>query len=187
MNNLEDKKLVEKYLLGDEQALEVLIDRYLDSSLFFAKKLVQDEAVANDIVQISFIKAWKSIRKFLPQYSFQAWLLVIIKNTALDYLRQKQNLPFSFFEKIDGSNSLTDNLTDEEQNPVELLERAEDARYLKNLLLQINPDFAQVLELKNTENLTFKEIAHRLSRPLQTVKSQYRRGLVSLQRLIIKN
>ena len=70
------------------------------------------------------------------------------------------------------------------QARLELIARAHDARHLAGLLAEINPEYAEVLELRHTSNLTFEEIGDVVKRPLHTVKSQHRRGLAALRRLL---
>ncbi len=180
----EDEQLIADYLEGDEKALAILIDRYLSDAYTFAVKLTGDTQTAEDITQESFTKAWKNMRKFIPGNSFHGWLFSIIRNTAIDFLRKKKAVPFSVFETTtNGDNVLVATLADAGPLPDELLARTEDARFLEMLLGQINPEYRQVLTLRNTSNMTFAEISKVIKRPLHTVKSQYRRGLVALRRL----
>ena len=182
--NKYDEQLISAYLEGDDHSLAVLVDRYLADAYNFAFKLTNDTHVAEDVTQESFIKAWKNIRKFIPGNSFQSWLFSIIHNTSIDYLRKKRELPFSSFENNEGHNSLITTLTGTEPLQDELIAMAEDTRYVEYLLNQINPKYREVLTLRHTSNMTFDEMSKLLRKPLHTVKSQYRRGIASLRRLI---
>ena len=180
----DDEQLISAYLEGDGYSLTVLVDRYLEDAYNFAFKLTNDQYIAEDVTQESFIKAWKNIRKFIPGNSFHSWLFSIIHNTSIDYLRKKGELPFSSFENNEGHNSLIATLTDTEPLQDELIAMAEDTKYVENLLNQINPKYREVLTLRHTSNMTFDEMSKLLRKPLHTVKSQYRRGVASLRRLI---
>ena len=180
----EDEQLISAYLEGDDHALTVLVDRYLPDAYNFAFKLINDQHIAEDVTQESFMKAWKNMRGFIPGNSFRGWLFRIIYNTSIDYLRKRKELPFSNFENSEGYNSLVATLTDKEPLQDELLSRAEDVKYLEAFLIQLNPQYHEVLTLRHTSNMTFDEIGKVLKRPIHTVKSQYRRGLVSLRRLL---
>jgi RNA polymerase sigma-70 factor (ECF subfamily) len=180
----EDNELIAAYLEGDEQALGVLVDRYLSDVYSFALRLAGDAGAAEDIAQEAFIKAWKHIRSFVPGRSFRAWLFTIARNTAVDYLRTKKEVALSCFENIEGENTLIASIADNVPLPDELIARAQDVRYLARLLTEINPEYREVIELRHTSNLTFEEIGEVVKRPLHTVKSQHRRGLAALRRLI---
>ena len=179
-----DGVLIAAYLEGDEKALGVLVDRYLSDVYHFAFRLVGNAGAAEDVAQEAFVKAWKHIRSFVPGGSFRAWLFTIARNTAVDYLRTKKEVALSRFENAEGENSLLASIADNAPLPDELIARAEDVRYLAGLLAEINPEYREVLELRHTSNLTFEEIGKVVKRPLHTVKSQHRRGLAALRRLI---
>lgn len=177
-----DEQLISDYLEGDERALSVLVDRYLSDLSNFTFSLTRDRQSAEDVAQEAFVKAWKNMRRFVPGNSFRGWLFSIARNTAIDLLRKRQDVAFSAFETEEG-NVLLDTLKDTQPLPDELLARAEDARYLEGLLEELNPLYREVLTLRHTSNMTFEEIGQIVGRPLHTVKSQYRRAIVALQRV----
>lgn len=178
-----DSELIASYLDGNAHALDVLVGRYLSDVYAFAKRLTKDADAAEDIAQEAFVKAWNKIRSFRPNANFRTWLFTITRNTALDYLRKKKELAFSAFDTADGGNALSETLADAAPLPDELLALAEDAAYAQSLLSELNPMYREVLTMRHTGNLTFKEIGAFLGRPLHTVKSQYRRAVLALKRV----
>ncbi|MCF7834163.1 MAG: RNA polymerase sigma factor [Candidatus Pacebacteria bacterium] len=181
---LSDENLIASYLEGNDKSLSVLIDRYLDDSFRFAMSIVKDEQVAEDIVQESFIKAWKNVRRFIPTNNFRKWLFSIIHNTAIDYLRAKKEIVFSQFENINGENPYINQIKDDAMLPDELLNKAQNMFYMQSVLEEINPKYREVILLKQDNDMTFENIGKILKRPLHTVKSQYRRGIVLVARLL---
>lgn len=179
-----DSELIASYIEGDAQALQSLVERYMDDVYSFARGLVRDEDVAEDIAQESFVKAWKKIRTFRTEANFKTWLFTITRNTALDFLRKKKELAFSAFDTSEGGNPLIDALSDDAPDAEELLARAEDASYAAALLSGLDAKYREVLTMRHTGNLTFKEIGELLKRPLHTVKSQYRRAISALKRTV---
>lgn len=178
-----DSELIASYIGGNARALDTLVGRYLSDVYAFAKRLTRDSDAAEDIAQEAFVKAWNKIRSFRPNANFRTWLFTITRNTALDYLRKKKELAFSAFDTADGGNVISDTLADEVPLPDELLALAEDAAYAQSLLSELNPTYREVLTMRHTGNLTFKEIGTLLGRSLHTVKSQYRRGVLALKRV----
>lgn len=177
-----DEELISDYLEGNENALSVLVDRYVSDLYNFAFTLTHDRQSAEDVAQEAFVKAWKNIRRFVPGNSFRSWLFTIARNTAVDVLRKRHDIAFSAFETNEG-NVILETLRDTEPLPDELLARAEDTRYIERLLEELSPAYREVLTLRNTSNMTFEEIGQIVGRPLHTVKSQYRRAIAALQRV----
>jgi RNA polymerase sigma-70 factor, ECF subfamily len=179
-----DEQLIINYLDGDEKAIGLLVDRYLTDIFNFAFKLTSDKQAAEDITQESFIKAWKNIRGFRRKSSFQTWLFSIARNSAIDWLRKKKEIAFSAFEKADGTNPIAETIVDRELLPDELITQAEDIQFVQSILTELNPIYSEVLTLRYSSNLTFEEIGKILKRPIHTVKSQHRRALIALRRVL---
>ena len=76
MEILDDKNLIEEYLDGNEQSLEILIGKYLKIIYSFVYNNVGDQAVAEDITQEVFIKVWKKLGKYKMGQNFKVWLFV---------------------------------------------------------------------------------------------------------------
>src|SRR3989338_9557385 len=103
---ISDEKLAELYADGNESAFAVLIERHLPAVCGFARKYVGDADNAEDIAQETFVKVWKNIKTFDTKRNLRSWLFTIAKNTALDYLRQKENIPLSLLEDESGGTTI---------------------------------------------------------------------------------
>lgn len=183
-DNKKDAELIVGSVQGNEKNFEILVKRYLKGVYNFVYRMIGDTSDAEDIAQETFIKVWKNIKKYNPEKSFKTWLFSIARNTVIDYLRKRKNLPFSNFEDTEGNNFLTENLTDPEPLPDELLARAENKEFLDNALKQLSIIYKEVLILHYQEHLTFEEIGQVLKKPSNTVKSQHRRGLIELRKIL---
>ena len=179
-----DGQLVTDYLEGDETALGFLVDRYIKDVYRFAQQLTNDAGAAEDVTQESFVKAWKHIRSYRQGSNFKTWIFTITRNTAIDWLRKQKEIAFSTFENAEGQNALLETMADTTPLPDELLIRAENTAYVASLLEQLDPKYRDVLTLRYSSNMTFEEIGEVLRRPLHTIKSQHRRALVMLRRLL---
>jgi RNA polymerase sigma-70 factor (ECF subfamily) len=174
------------YLVGQEEAMPVLINRHYKSVYRFVFGLVVDESIAEDITQDVFVKVWKKIKSYNAKYSFKTWLFSIARNTAIDYLRKKKDIAFSMFDNEAGDNIIIDTLADDAPWPEESLSRLEDVDLFKETLKKLPPLYREVLVLRYTNGLSIEEISEVLKRPVETVKSQHRRGILHLKRLITR-
>jgi len=180
-----DEELVLDYLSGNEAAFAELTNRHLSGVYSFALRLVGDAAAAEDIAQETFLKAWKSLKKYNEKTSkFKTWLLRIARNTAIDHLRKKKHVPMSYFENETGGNVLAETVADQEELAPAILERLDDARELNRTLDLLGPKHREILLLYYSNDCTFEEIAGMLNEPTNTVKSRHRRALSALRDLL---
>jgi RNA polymerase sigma-70 factor, ECF subfamily len=186
----DDQKLILEFLDGDKKGFEILINRYLKSVYNFVFRMVGDQSQTEDIIQDSFIKLWKNIKKIDPKQNFKTWLFTIARNTTIDYFRKRKNIAFSQLDsKIDQENgesekSFTENIADLEPLPNELFMQKELGQELERALAKIRIDFREVILLHYMDGLTFEEISAIVQKPLNTVKSHHHRALTSLRKFI---
>lgn len=179
-----DASLIADYIQGDEAALEALLRRYVKLAYNFIYRLTGNAHEAEDITQDTFVKAWKNLKHYKTNEPFKPWLLKIARNAAIDWMRKKKNLTFSDFEDKEGENVLTATIADSEPLPHEMMVRMEDAIFLDTLLEKLPPSYREVVLLRYGEDLTFDQIRKILGKPLDTIKSQHRRALLALKKLI---
>ncbi len=180
-----DSDLIISYLGGAESALTILINRHLRAVYNFVYRLTYNKENTEDIVQETFFKVWKNLKKFRVGENFKTWLFTIARNSTIDFLRKKKEYVFSDFENTEGGNHLADSLTDPEPLPDALVEQLEKTKMLEELLSKLSLLYREVLMLRYNEDLTFEEISKVLGKPLDTVKSQHRRALIELRKLIV--
>ena len=177
--NSADKKLIQQYLKGDEKSLEFLISKYLKLIYSFVYKNVGGTAEAEDITQEVFIKVWKNIKKFDQNKNFRPWIFQIAKNTSIDFLRKKKSIPFSRFENEKGQNALAENIS---APPTNLIEKFSDQRTLAVAMQGLTNEEQKIINLRHKDGLSFREIAETFQESVNTIKSRYRRILISLRK-----
>jgi RNA polymerase sigma-70 factor (ECF subfamily) len=182
-NNMEqdDAQLVESYIDGDAEALKSLIARYLKSVYNFVYRTSGAPDEAHDITQEIFIKIWKHIKKFDVTQNFKTWLFTIARNTTIDWLRKRKNFVFSELG-TEENDYFESSIPDAEPLPDELFQKRELHDLLEHALMQIPFDYKTIILLHHTDDLTFEEIAKVVKKPMNTVKSQYRRGIMALRK-----
>jgi RNA polymerase sigma-70 factor, ECF subfamily len=182
--NQEDNNLVEKFLAGEDAALESLLKKYLKPIYNFLHQLVRDSSVLDDLTQETFIKIWKNITRFDPEKNFKVWAFTIAKNTAFDYCKKKKTIPFANFTNEAGENFL-ENISDESILPNEILERKDLAQELDKKLKELPESYRIILNLRYKEDFFLQEIAEILGKPYNTIRSNHQRALKKLRERFI--
>ncbi len=167
MDDEADRQLVASYLGGDERALEELVRQYTARIYAYARRFTGNADVAADIAQETFVKAWKNLRRYDPAQPFAGWLYTIAKRTAIDWMRKRRE------------SELPDDLADTSVAIPETIDARQRMDALAAAAAGLPARSAAVVQLR-LQDLEFHEIAERLGRPLNTVKSQYRRALRTL-------
>src|SRR5437763_16155223 len=85
-----EMELVKRCQAGDPEAFDELVTRYRTRIFGMIYNMVHNEQDARDLAQDSFVKAWKSIKRFRGQSSFYTWLYRIVMNVTIDHARKKQ-------------------------------------------------------------------------------------------------
>lgn len=182
MSETEEQKLIRAAQRGSEEAFGSLVRMVIPNIYSFLARMT-DRDTAEDLTQETFVKAWKNIGKFDAAKSFKPWVLTIARNTALDHLRKNRAKTFSAFETPEGDNPFVDSLSDEsEPRADELAIAQETSAEISAALGKVPLIYRTVLLLRLEENLEFPEIAEALRKPLETVRSQYRRGIALLKK-----
>jgi len=176
-----DLELVSDYLQGEEQAFSVIVSRYTQPMYNFIARVCGDREEAHDLTQEVFVKVWKNIRSFDVHRNFKTWMYRIARNTAIDWLRKRKHVQFS--DLISGEHeSFEETLPSTEPLPGEVFARTELKEELERALSKTHPEYRMILLLHLIEQMTFEEMADVLNKPMNTVKSQYRRALLTLRR-----
>jgi len=189
-----DEEIISLYKNGKEEVFKDLIDRYTSPLFNFAIHLT-DRNNAPDIVQETFIKVWKNLKKFDPsKASFKTWIFTITKNTATDFLRKsgsasggKKSINFSDIEERkneEENDSFSENIPDESLLPDEVSQRLQDSDLLNKILDELPINYKTILVLHYQEDMTFEEIGRILDKPLNTVKSQHYRAIRDLKEML---
>ena len=181
-----DNELISQYLHGDKHSFDILVERYLKLVFSLALHYTKNAADAEDVAQETFVRLWKNLKKFDRQKNFKPWLCRITINACLDFLRKKKTVPFSQFDNADTENLLEQIISDPAASASEALITRETEQMLASAVHRLPATDQEIVSLHHNEDLSFREIASRLSAPLNTVKSRYRRALFFLRKLITK-
>jgi len=182
MSNYSDEQLIEAYLKGDKETLNILIKRYLTLIFNYILSFVKDADIAEDLTQEVFVKVWKKIKKFDNKYKFKSWLYIIAKNTCLDYLKKNRAINFSELNLVD-DNLLFENLLKEvSASPQAEFEIAQEGIVLNDAVDKLPGKYKETIKLHFQGGYNFREIGEILKISIETVKSRNRRALARLRK-----
>jgi len=188
MYNLTDSELISKYIKGSDECFNFLIKRYLPLIYNYVIQFTGNRDDVSDITQEVSVKIWKNIRKIKKDVNIKSWVLTIARNTAIDWLRKKNALPFSLLDEKNGNDSngrdIGQTIVDETAYFLESLIDKQLYHRLSFEISKLPQNYNTVIKLRIENNLTFNEISSVLRKPLNTVKCQYRRGVIILKKLI---
>ena len=153
-----------------------------------AMRLTRNSADAEDLVQDTYVRAWRSFNTFQDGTNLRAWLYRILTNTFINkYRRSVKERTLSDASERDSVNAqfFSQDATDAAQNPEDLLlDRVMSGDVLKAIdALAI--DFRMVLILADLQEFSYKEIAEILDVPVGTVMSRLFRGRKALQKTLM--
>ncbi|HUB08512.1 MAG TPA: sigma-70 family RNA polymerase sigma factor [Myxococcales bacterium] len=159
---------------GDQWALRALYDRYASRLTALALRSLGNRGEADEIVQETFVEAWKRAREFDPSRgSVGAWLTTIARTRAIDRLRSlsasKRAATASAAEPLPSP-----------VNPGEEAAQRQAAARVRAALATLPAEQREALELAYFEGLSHREIAERTGQPLGTVKTRVRLGMEKL-------
>ncbi|MDG1906067.1 MAG: sigma-70 family RNA polymerase sigma factor [Arenicella sp.] len=182
MKNIDEATLIDLAVnSNDQRAFAELVNRHQSKLRYSLRQLCNfDEALADDLAQESFIKAFKQLHKFKQQSQFSSWLYRIGYNTFLEFVRKKKLDTVELNENFDRSNEQS--FYSSEINEAEQEEQQSGLqKKLAELLATLEPERRSVLHLLLHRQFTQQEIATTMSIPLGTVKTHINRGRVALQ------
>ena len=160
---------------GDQAALRSLYAATAAQLFGLALGILRSRELAEDIVQDSFILAWRHAHSFDPHRgTAMAWLARIVRNQCFDLMRRRARE-----SPLDPA--VMQSWEDPAPGPADLTALSRNARRLQGCLDELDEGPRKSMILAYYEGLTFAEVAGRLGAPLGTVKSWIRRGLVQLR------
>jgi RNA polymerase sigma factor (sigma-70 family) len=177
-----DAELIQAYLQGQEQALEILINRYKDKVYTSIYMLVKDKYIAEDIFQDAFLKMIRTIKegRYAEQGKFLPWAARVAHNLCMDHFRRtRQQIPVTLPDGQDISALFTTSDT-----PVDGIERRQVHTGVRELVEQLPEEQRVVVVLRIYADLSFKEISDLTGVSINTALGRMRYALINLRKTI---
>jgi len=158
------------------ESFEGLFLPHLNAAYNLARWLIRDDQDGDDLVQESFLRAWKAFDGFRGDGA-RPWLLKIVRNTCYTWMRGNRANDAAFDEDIHCAE-------DAASNPETILLRNIDCELVQEALRGLPPRLREVMVLREFEDLSYKEIAAISGIPIGTVMSRLARGRLRMQRAL---
>lgn len=169
-----DQELVERAQRGDKQAFGILVDKYQRKLGRLLSRLIRDQAEVEDVVQESFIKAYRALPNFRGDSAFYTWLYRIGINTAKNYLVSMGRRP-----QVSSEIEIEDAENFEDANELRTMDTPETELMTKEIAQTVNDTVASLpdelrtaITLREIEGLSYEEIATLMDCPIGTVRSR---------------
>ena len=162
---LAEREAIQRLRDGDVSGLETLVRRHQVQALRAAYLVTQDRALAEDVVQSAFIRAYERIHQFDPRRPFGPWFLKSVLNDAIKAsARRSRSLP------LDTAAETIEPAPHTEDDPAAQFERLETAHALWHALSRLTPDQRAAVVQRYFLGLSEAEMADAIQRPVSTVK-----------------
>ena len=169
-----DQELVERAQRGDQKAFGMLVEKYQRKLGRLLSRMVRDQAEVEDVVQESFIKAYRALPNFRGDSAFYTWLYRIGINTAKNYLVSMGRRPqVSRDIEIEDAENFEDGdeLRTMETPESELMTK-EIAQTVNDTMMSLPDELRTAITLRELEGLSYEEIATLMNCPIGTVRSR---------------
>ena len=178
-DGISNAELVRKSQFGDKAAFEQLVIRHQELVFSLAYKLTGNREMANDVAQEAFIRAWKAIEKFRGDSTFSTWIYRITVNTAWT-LRKKAKK----HNTLNIDDTYEPIVIDEKKDPELVAINSDLSSVLINALDKIPIEQRIIVELKNIEGRSHKEIADYLDISVTAAKVRLHRAHQKLRQIL---
>lgn len=185
-NDLPDAVLIHQYVSGNEEALAQLIERHQSKVFRFIYSKVNDQEIADDIFQDTFIKVIHTLKgkNYKEEGKFLPWVMRISHNLVIDYFRKNNRMPM---QRETEEYSIFNYMVDASPNIENDLITSQIESDVKKLINALPEDQREVITLRIYHDLSFKEIAEITGVSINTALGRMRYALLNLRKNIEKN
>ena len=168
VKDFSDYDLIQKCLNEDKEYFSELISRYKNLVYSIILRMINDRDEVSDLAQEVFVKLYRNLHRYYPDYKFSTWVIRITTNHVIDYRRRKRQDTVSMDDADFDISS--------EDSPESVYIREEQRVMLKRMVNDL-PDMYKVpIVLYHGEGLSYQEISEVIEEPLSKVKNRIFRG-----------
>src|SRR5262245_16799741 len=177
----DDLDVVRAVLAGDRDAFRVLVDRESTPVVRACYRVLGDMHEAEDVAQETFVTAYRSLATWRGDGPFGAWLARIAVRLAVRQVGRRKAVAWARSATAQGADGLSRIPAGARMQPEQVALRAERADATRRALAGLDEPYREVIALRFFGERSLEEIATLTGRPLGTVKTHLRRGLIRLR------
>ncbi|MDD3642166.1 MAG: sigma-70 family RNA polymerase sigma factor [Candidatus Krumholzibacteria bacterium] len=182
-----DEDLILLVQEGNNQAFDILVDRYKNRLYSYLFRLIGDESEAEEYAQEAFVRAYMHADKYRTVARFSTWLYTIATNLVRNRIRNVKRRPkmISMWADENGSeDGRWIDLRDESPTPDEALDRQRLAGMIQDAIEKIPAKYRPSFVLREINGLSYEEIAASTGLKLGTVRSRINRGRMHFKKAV---
>ena len=180
-SNETDEALMLAFARGNMNAFEQLYDRHETGVWRFVFRSVQNQAVADDLVQELWFAVARTAASYEPTAKFKTWLFTMARNRVIDHTRTAKNHTSIDAENDDGESMFSDLAADSRLGPLRQVTSREQAKALLAAIEQLPPDQREAFLLQAEGDMSVDDIAAATGVSFETAKSRLRYAMSKLR------
>jgi len=165
MTKPDDTDLINRCMLGDQTAFEILLVRYEKPVFNAAFRMLNNSEDAKDVTQTVFLRAYENLDHFDPNYRFFSWIYRIALNESINCLNKRNRTEGLAREPIA-----------ETEGPDDAADSVQRSKRIQTALMTIKTEYRTVIVLKHFLDCNYLEISQILEIPEKKVKSRLYSG-----------
>jgi RNA polymerase sigma-70 factor (ECF subfamily) len=188
MTDLEKQQifeLIKQAREGKQSAFTRLYNRFERTIYLTIYNIVKNRDVADDLLSITFIKAFSKLDSYVNNISFEMWLKTIAINSSIDYIRRMKKEKANYWIDDDANSLQLSNQAS--YSPEDDYVFAETSDALDSALSRLRFKYRNIIELRTVQGLSYKEISEQLGLSESQVKSQLNKARDKLKQLLNNN
>lgn len=172
----------------DQAALfESLMRKSHRQAYSLAYRLTGNSAEAEDLVQESFVRAFRFFAKYDPSMPFTSWLYRIMTNAHIDSMRRRGKLKTMSLEQGGSDGNTTWEVPDMDSSPDRQMLQDALAEPVQKAINAMTPEFRMAVLLADVEGMAYEEIADVMQTSVGTVRSRIHRGRKQIRKHLLKH
>lgn len=177
---LSDMDILAEVGAGNVDAYGKIVGRYNGRLYNFIYRFVGDRETAEDIVQETFLRAFRKRKEYRAIANFSTWLFTIAGNLAKSELRRRKRWRMFSLERDEETDTGMD-LPDESARPDKVAESSIADVQIQQAIASLPDNYRQVILLRDVQGMSYQEISEIVDCPVGTVKSRVNRARLKLQ------